>query len=517
MAMQARLSRQLDALRESRAERTDRLAALRRDRDERAEIREAIQEAARFRPSPLPAADLAARLAQTLDGEVVRAGAGIVVRVERPALSLPVDRDRLAFLPGMPDPATPLLCLDTETTGLGTATGTAAFIVGLGWWDALAAGFRQVQLVLPDMSEEAALLAALRDAMPPGAALVTYNGRTFDWPLLVTRFRMGLAVPPAVAQHLDLLLVVRRLFRHRLPDARLQTVEAAILGTPREPDVPAWEIPALYQDFLRGGYAPPLESVAEHNREDVATLGRLLGHVAATFGAREAWEAAPSGDLVGLARLLAAAGRPDEAVECLELARAGAATLEAEIAAAFTLARLQRKLGRYGDAATIWRSLAGSPGSQAALAWIELAKHHEHRERNLPAALHATDAAIATYRPAVWGAVTRSELTLVHDLSARRARLTNRLARLPASDTRGARGPGDGRSGQPRQTRRSTAAPSGTPSRPTPSTAHDPAAAARRSERRPAGSSPASQPAIRAARNTSPAPVGSTTSARSAE
>ena len=129
------------------------------------------------------APDLAIRLAAAVDGEVVTSAEGRIVRCEVPVRSLPVDRARLATLPGQPPPDVPLVCLDTETTGLATAAGTAAFLVGLGWWEG-ADRYRQVQLMLPDHGEERALLTAIQAAIPPSAWLVTYNGRGFDWPLL---------------------------------------------------------------------------------------------------------------------------------------------------------------------------------------------------------------------------------------------------------------------------------------------------------------------------------------------
>src|SRR4051812_25434559 len=89
----------------------------------------------------------AERLGATLDGELVRPDRGCFVRLEAPSTVLPLDRERLARLPGQPPADAPLLCLDTETTGLATAAGTLAFLVGLGWWGGRR--FRQVQLLLP--------------------------------------------------------------------------------------------------------------------------------------------------------------------------------------------------------------------------------------------------------------------------------------------------------------------------------------------------------------------------------
>ena len=141
---------------------------------------------------------------------------------------LPIERARLARLPGQPPADAPLLCLDTETTGLATAAGTLAFLVGLGWWEG--SRFRQVQLLLPDHADEPALLDELARYIPRDGWLVTYNGRGFDWPLLVARYRMAGSNPPLHAGHLDLLPLVRRVFRHRMTDARLASVEAELLG-----------------------------------------------------------------------------------------------------------------------------------------------------------------------------------------------------------------------------------------------------------------------------------------------
>ncbi|MCI0344399.1 MAG: ribonuclease H-like domain-containing protein, partial [Chloroflexi bacterium] len=235
--------------------------------------------------------DAAARLAAAVGGEVVSATGGRYVRIDGRPLTLPVDRARLADLPDQPPAEAALVCLDIETTGLATAAGTIAFLVGIARW----AGdeLRTTQLLLPDHADEPALLAALTDLIPPDAWLVTYNGRGFDWPLLVARYRMHLRAAPEHAGHLDLLPLVRRIFRHRLPDARLRTVESDLLDVRRHHDVDGWEIPGRYFDVLRGGPAELLADVVEHNAEDVRSLGRLVRHLGLAFGDRQAWPAAP--------------------------------------------------------------------------------------------------------------------------------------------------------------------------------------------------------------------------------
>ena len=374
------------------------------------------------------AASLATRLAEAVDGDAVETSHGWYVRRELRPVYLPLDRSRLAAMPAMPAPATPLLCLDTETTGLGSAAGTVAFLVGIGWWDG--DRMRLLQLFLPDLSEEGALLDALAAEVPPDSCLVTYNGRTFDWPLLETRFRMGRRVPPALDGHLDLLLLVRRLFRHRLPDARLQTVERHLLRRHRAPDIPSWEIPAAYHSFLRGGPASPIRVIARHNAEDVVTLGRLLAHIERGYGDGEVRRWAPPGDLMRLARLYRHEGRLEEAVTCLEIAGESIDGGDPDVAlATVELARLLRRAGRLAEAGLAWSRLVSAPGHLAGLGWIELAKEREHRERDLAGAWAATDEALlALYRSRGHGNAMQRR-ALEADLVKRRARLARKLER----------------------------------------------------------------------------------------
>ncbi|HET7028497.1 MAG TPA: ribonuclease H-like domain-containing protein [Candidatus Limnocylindrales bacterium] len=428
---------------------------------------------------------LAARLAAAVEGELVDSPGGRVIRIDRPPGTLRVDRERLAGLPGQPAPDVPLVCLDTETTGLGTATGTLAFLVGLGWW--VDDAFHQCQLLLPDHADEHALLAALRDALPSDCWLVTYNGRGFDWPLLVTRFRLERGHPPGLGGHLDLLPLVRALFRHRLSDARLRTVESELLGLRRSGDVDGWEIPGRYLGFLRDGEPSLLADVVRHNHEDVRSLARLLAHLADGLAVPERRPAAHPGDLAGLARLLARADRADEALECLELAvarpafraepsrdhdergllgarasrvrqvpwwspravadiggpvnaRREPASTPDRLDSAWTAERIERerahllrRVGRVDEAVSAWRSIALRGGRIGALAWVEVAKIEEHVRRDPRAALDATDRGVtAATRLRAIGLPVRG---LDRDLTRRRRRLADRIARASRRPT----------------------------------------------------------------------------------
>ena len=436
-------------------------------------------------PSARQVATGAERLAAEVDGELIRTPGGTFVRVERASSVVDIDRARLAALPGQPGQDVPLVCLDTETTGLATASGTLAFLVGLGWWQG--PRFRQVQLLLPDHVDEPAFLDELRRHIPARAWLVTYNGRGFDWPLLVARYRMARSAAPELGGHLDLLPLVRRLFRHRMPDARLQTAEVHLLGMSRHEDVPGWEIPARYLQFLRDGDPALLLGVVRHNEEDVRSLARLLGHVDERLADPAARRLAPAGDLAGLGRSFASDRRYVDALACVEAAidglrrgeigrplevvptkptleprgvreeaeawwspryrpdfggRALGRTSERSLAPVSgdrlhqpwtperleaDRARLLRRLGRAAEAEVAWLAVADRGGLLGALAWIEIAKIREHDSRDLHAALGATLAAIRFVERARY--LGRSHGRLEHALVRRASRLRRRVAR----------------------------------------------------------------------------------------
>lgn len=388
-------------------------------------------------------AELAERLAAAVDGAAVRVDGGHLVRVETESIPIPVERPRLATLPGQPPANAPLVCLDTETTGLGSGAGTLAFLVGLGWWEG--ATFRQVQLLCPDHGEEPALLAALEAAIPPDAWLVTYNGRGFDWPLLTTRYRMAGRAAPAHAGHLDLLPHVRRLFRHRLGDARLQTVEREMLGVHRDDDVAGWEIPDRFLAFVRGGPPAPLAAVVTHNAEDVRSLARLLQHLDREYADPERRPLAPAGDLFALARGYVREKRFQEALGCLDAADArwrppvlgspawpfGAPvpvpTAVSREQVRSERARTLRRMGRHDEAVATWEMIARGGRSDAVRAWIEIAKLREHLLRDPQGALDATGEADAVLH---WlRSLDAPEPALEAALAVRRGRLLRRAAR----------------------------------------------------------------------------------------
>jgi uncharacterized protein YprB with RNaseH-like and TPR domain len=167
------------------------------------------------------------------------------------------------------------LYLDTETTGLAGGTGTVAFLVGLARFED--ESFCLEQLVVPQLGSETPVLARLAQRIAAASCIVTYNGKSFDWPLLRTRFVLARLPVPALPPHVDLLHVCRRLWKKRLASVRLVDMEREVLRFEREDDLPGSEIPARYFEFLRGGSPERLSPVLEHNQNDIIALAALLG------------------------------------------------------------------------------------------------------------------------------------------------------------------------------------------------------------------------------------------------
>jgi uncharacterized protein len=174
-----------------------------------------------------------------------------------------------------PVPPESLLCLDTETTGLAGGTGTVAFMVGLAWIDGSA--LRVVQWLLAGFAAEGALIARVSERLTRASVIVSFNGKSFDVPLLKARARLvGGNLPTDGRVHLDLLHVTRRLLHSGWPDCRLRTAEARALRLERTDDLPGAEAPAAWRRWLERGEASQLGRVADHNRADLLALVALL-------------------------------------------------------------------------------------------------------------------------------------------------------------------------------------------------------------------------------------------------
>src|SRR3990170_3038215 len=291
---------------------------------------------------------------------------------------------RLALLP--PER---FLFLDTETTGV-WGSGTLAFLVGLGRFEP--GGFRHTQYFLREPIEERAMLDALNQLIGSDDALVTFNGKSFDLPLLKSRYLTNSYPHPfASLPHLDLLHLARRLWRDLLPSRALGDLEVNLLGVRRtQQDIPGWMIPQMYIDYLHTGDARPLASVFYHNSMDVLSMASLLEHLAAKLAAPlEA--VGHHSELYAIGRLYADTGFAEEAIGVFQ------STLSMELPAntryrlVENLACLFRRRGDYEAALQLWEQ-AATDGH--VYAHVEIAKYYEHRAGDFTVAIQYTQRAI---------------------------------------------------------------------------------------------------------------------------
>src|SRR5579863_5224004 len=251
------------------------------------------------------------------------------------------------------------LFLDTETTGLAGGTGTYAFLVGIAWWDS--GGLQVEQLMMRDFSEEYSLLVELAARIAERPVLVTFNGKSFDWPLLESRYLMTRSIRvPELAAHLDLLHPARAVWKLRLGSVRLVELERHVLDAPRlgwhrEDDVPSSLIPQFYFDYLRGGSPGPLAGVVRHNRMDLRGLAALFGKLNSLLSAeqREETEAL---DLFGLSRYLQRRGEATMAESACVAARGRGLPATYDAQAQTGLALMAKRRGEHAQAAESGRS-----------------------------------------------------------------------------------------------------------------------------------------------------------------
>jgi len=284
--------------------------------------------------------------------------------------------------------------LDTETTGLAGGTGTYAFLVGVG--RIAADGFRVRQFFMRDYGEEASLLAALAAHLQDFDVLITYNGKSYDQPLLETRYRMARARAPfGRLAHLDLLYGARRLWKLRLESCRLVELENQILGVEREGDLPGEMIPYVYFEYLRSHEPFRLVPIFHHNAIDILSLACLTGIVPYAFRSPAEAPLHHGADLVGLGRWFRKAEQYEQALDLFR--RAMRRTLRDDLLfqTMWDIAMLEKKLDRHAAALAVFTDLAASPNPFRCRALEELAKHYEHSEKNTAMALEWTRAALA--------------------------------------------------------------------------------------------------------------------------
>lgn len=301
-----------------------------------------------------------------------------------------LDRETLMLMQPMDLPETldprRILYLDTETTGLG-GSGTVAFLVGTGFLTDQ--GFEVHQFMIRDYPEEQYLLKHIAGGLNKFDLLCTFNGKTFDIPLLQSRFLMNRMDPsPLEIPHIDLLQLARRLWRLRLGKCNLGRLEEVILGKPRTDDLPGSEVPQRFFSYLKTGQRCLLDDVLKHNVQDIASLCVLLNHMADLYLHPEKIDFPE--DVYSMGRALEKISCTAQARHCYRLALRGRMGGQASVA----LARSYRRSGEVQEAVVLWKQMI-SAGRGGITPYVEMAKYCEHRLRDIPAAMEYTCRAIS--------------------------------------------------------------------------------------------------------------------------
>lgn len=348
-----------------------------------------------------------------------------------------LDPDLDIARPGTPArdgaPRSPVF-IDLETTGLSGGAGTVAFLVGCGYFDLGA--FQVRQFLLTSYAAERALLSAVADFFAGADLIVTYNGKTFDVPVMETRWVFHrLPMPLDGVPHFDMLHPARRLWRGRVAGdeeeggCRLTALERTLLNLRRVGDVPGFEIPGRFFHFLRTGDPRPLEPVLEHNRLDLVSLAAVTGRALRLARAGDC-ACRDEAEALALGRVLERAGALDRAEACYRRAtQASSPGIRAE--ALYRLGLRCRRERRFEEAAAVWRDVLALTDSGRhrrrpfmpelrQFAVEALAIHHEHRARDLETARELTLFAIEED-----GAVAARVAGMRHRL----ARLDRKLAK----------------------------------------------------------------------------------------
>lgn len=313
--------------------------------------------------------------------------------------------------------------LDTETTGLAGGSGTYAFLIGVG--RITREGFSVRQFFMREYAEERSQLAALEAHLAEFDVLITYNGKTYDQPLLETRYRMNRCRPPfSRLRHLDLLHGARRLWKLRTENCKLVQLEQQILGVCREGDLPGHLIPYVYFEYLRVREAAALVPVFHHNAIDILTLACLTAIVPAAFRKTDCHSLAQVGvshgtELLGIARWLMNSAEHEQALDLMQRSVDAGLPDPLLFRTLWDMANLQKKLARPEAALRLFEDLSTCRNEFRVPALEELAKHYEHKAGDFSKALDFTNRAL--------------QFGSTETLRRRQARLTKKAAKFHAA------------------------------------------------------------------------------------
>jgi len=286
------------------------------------------------------------------------------------------------------------LFLDTETTGLAGGTGTSAFLIGIGFF--YENKYIVEQYFMRDYIEESPMLQLIAEKAVDFELIVTFNGRSFDLPLLETRMILNRIDPVLNRIHnLDLLHPARNIWGLSLENCRLGTLEEEVLEFKRtEHDLPSSLIPGIYFDYLKFGDADPLYKVFYHNEKDVVSMVGLLFKEYNYLNN-------PLRDKTIMPLDLYSMGKYFERMRDYTMAQACIAKASPKLNGAYRrdslirLSIIHKRDKRWAAAVGIWKDLLSNENIFNLSPYIELAKYYEHKVKKFEIALRYSNEALS--------------------------------------------------------------------------------------------------------------------------
>lgn len=324
-----------------------------------------------------------------------------------------------------------MIFLDTETTGLSGGTGTLAFLVGIARFDD--EGLKLTQFLVEDPSEEQAMLLEFSNQTADVDAVITFNGKSFDMPLLKSRYVLN-RMPVHFGEwgHLDLLHLSRRIWRQRLASRSLKDLEHEILHIPRsEDEVPGWLIPEIYFNYLRSGDASQIANVVYHNAMDIVSLAALYLAITQMLDEVLFSQKMHSLDVFAIGQLYEDIGEIQKSITiyeyCIDL-KDIEPSQKSEVYS--RLAKLYKKSANWEKARELWEKIGNNGNVEAC---IELAKYYEHEKRDVPTAYVWTHLAEAHLEKST--IIRYKKKAIQSELNGRKQRLEKRMINVSEKNT----------------------------------------------------------------------------------
>jgi len=279
--------------------------------------------------------------------------------------------------------------IDTETTGLAGGSGTLAFLIGVGFFQRN--DFKILQFFISDYDKETAALYSLSKLLEKFKSIVTFNGKSYDIPLLEARYMLSrMESPLQKIFHLDLLASARRVYKERLESVSLSSLETNILSLKREGDIPGYEIPSVYFKFLKDNNPYPLKPIFYHNQMDILSMVTLTTSMAHAFKNPVYSATCENQDYYCLGRVFEDMGMIEQSIKCYEKALQVHGVREKSHT---QLSLLYKRLGRWQEAERLWIAMVKS-NIRPVFALVELAKYYEHKLKDYDRAAKAAQKAL---------------------------------------------------------------------------------------------------------------------------